>query len=392
MANNMQFGYDPIFYAQEALMVVEQSMGLAARVYRGYDEEKKSAVQGQTISIRKPSSFVTNPGGSGVYQDLDTDGLEVKVDQWEEVKFKLTDKELSLTPATIISDHIRPAAVAIAKKVNQSIAALAKFIPWQVDVPDTVDEDAILLPRGIIRANTGDLLNTEMLHFGIGDALENKFLKMDVFKNASVAGQGNNDTLFNGSLGMLYKVEHFVDQTMPTHTGGTALSGADQTGALAADAPKDAVTISLSGFAGTETLVAGDSFVIAGNAQRYVVTSDIAFTAGAATIGVYPKLAQAYPSGSEVKFDAATTAAKKYDTNLMFHRNAFALAFAPLSEMGNGAGANMAVITDPKTNISIRSRVAYDDKIAAVAVTLDCLWGVKVLDDKFACVARRKLT
>lgn len=391
MGNEFQFAYDPIFYAQEALMVVEQAMGLASRVYRGFDEEKKSAVKGETISVRKPSSFTTNPGGSGVYQDLDTDGLEIKVDQWEEVKFKLSDKELSLHPSTIISDHIRPAAYAIAKKVNESIAALAKFIPWQVDIPDTVDEDAILLPRGIIRSNTGDLLNSEMLHYGIGDALENKFLKMDIFKNASVAGQGNNKTLFNGSLGEVYKVEHFVDQTMPIHTGGTVLSGADQAGALGADALKGGTTISITGFTGTETLKAGDSFVIAGNTQRYVVTSDIALTAGAATIGVYPKLVQDYPSASAVTFDAATTAAKKYDTNMMFHRNAFALAFAPLSEMGNGVGASMAVITDPKTKISIRSRIAYDDKYASVGVTLDALWGVKVLDDRFACIARRKI-
>ncbi len=73
----------------------------------------------------------------------------------------------------------------------------------------------------------------------------------------------------------------------------------------------------------------------------------------------------------------------------MFHKNAFAIALAPLPEIGDGAGARMATITDPRTGLSIRARVAYADATAQVHVTLDVLFGVKCLDPNLAVVCRR---
>lgn len=391
MANNLSLAYDPIFYAQEAISAVESAMGMAARMYRGFDEEKKSATPGTTVRVRKPSTFTVQDGGTGTTQDVNTDYMDIVVNKWKEVKFKLTDKELSLAPSFLISDHIRPAAYALAKYVNTQACLLANDIPWQVDLGATTSAQDIILPRSVIRQNTGDLLDREMLHYGIDDVLESNFLDTDIFKNASTTGQGNNQALFNGSLGIRYGVETFVDQTLPMHIGGTALAGADQVGALTAEALKDSTTVALGSFAGVETLAKGDSFVIAGNTQRYVITGDVTFTAGAATANVFPKLVQTYPAASVVTFDAATTNAKKYSTNLMFHKNAFALAFAPLSEVGDGLGARMATITDPKTNISIRSRIAYDDKYASVVVTLDILFGMKTVYDKYACIGRREV-
>ena len=389
MPNIFSDAYDPIFYAQEAITQIEQAMGMSARVYRGLDEEKKSATRGSTIRVRKPSTFVVTEGGAGTFQDLDTDGLDMVVDNWKEVKFKLTDKELALHPDTIISDHIRPAAYAIANYVNSQVGLLSRDIPWRVDMGATISDEDIINPRGVLRQNLGDILDTSMLHYGIDDVVESKFLGLDIFKTASTTGQGMNSTLYNASLGTRYRVETFVDQTLPVHVGGSLVASADTAGALSADALKGATTVSLAGFTGDVTLKKGDSFVIAGNAQRYVVEADASLTAGAGTVSVYPKLVQGYASGSVVTFDANTTAAPKYSTNLMFHPNAFALAFAPLPEVGNNLGAKMATITDPKTKISIRSRVAYYDQNATVAVTLDVLFGCKTINDKYACVVRR---
>lgn len=390
MANKIDV-YDPIFYANEALAAFEASMGMASRVYRGYDAEKTSVDKGSTIRIRKPSTFNVQEGGLGAFQDIETDYLDVVVNDWKEVKIKLSDKELALSSDKLISDHIRPAAYALSKYVNQQCGLLAQDIPWQVDLSASGSDDDLILPRGVIRENTGDLLDMDLVHFGIDNVMESRFLKSDIFKNASVTGQGGNQTLYNASLGQRFNVETFVDQTLGTHVGGTVMSGADQAGTVLADATKGTTSVALTGLTGAETLKKGDSFVIAGDAQRYVITADATLTAGAATVQVYPKLVMTYVATSAVTFEPNTTAAKKYARNLMFHPNAFAIAFAPLPELGNGLGANMATIVDPKTNLSIRSRIAYNDANAFVSVTLDILFGVKTINDKLACVARRAI-
>ena len=84
MANTLGV-YDPIFYAQEALIHLENALGLANRVHRGYDEERKSFGKGQTISIRKPSTFTVEDAPSTA-QDLDTEYVDITLNNWKEVK------------------------------------------------------------------------------------------------------------------------------------------------------------------------------------------------------------------------------------------------------------------------------------------------------------------
>ena len=63
--------YNPIFYAQEALILLEKALGMAGRVHRGYDEERRTFLKGETINIRKPSTFTAQNAPSSA-QDLDT--------------------------------------------------------------------------------------------------------------------------------------------------------------------------------------------------------------------------------------------------------------------------------------------------------------------------------
>jgi len=246
----------------------------------------------------------------------------------------------------------------------------------------------------VLRGNAGALVDMGGVHFAIDAELEAALLARDVFHSAAVAGANSATALLQGSLGTRFGVEHFVNQTLPTHTSGTVVAaGTDAVGALDGVHEKGATSLALTDFSGAETLKAGDSFVIAGNTQRYVVAEDAVLTAGAnASVAIYPALVQDHENGDAVTFDdgnATGVHADSYHCNLMFHRNAFALAFAPLPEIGDGAGANMAVIHDPRTGLSIRSRLAYIDASATVNVTLDVLFGVACLDPNLAVVLRR---
>lgn len=387
--------YDPVFYAQEGLMVLENALGMAARVHRGYDSERKSANVGSTIQIRKPGTFTTQAGGTGTAADVAPNYITISVDNWREVKFALTDQELAYTSDKIIQEHISPAVYSLANYIEGQLTALYAKVPWSYNMAATQTEADIVGARKILRDNAGSLMDTDPVHFAIDSTLEAAFLNRAVFHSASTAGESDSKmALLRGHLGTRFGVEHFVQQTLSYHTSGTVVSGSnDVAGTLAATAAIRATSISVTGLTGVETLVSGDSFVLAGNTQRYVVTASATVADQAVTLSVYPALVQAYNSGTVITFETANAGAPnyadKYYYNIMFHRNAFAFATAPLPMIGDGAGARMAVITDPRTGLSLRSRVAYTDSTATVNVTLDVLFGTKCLDPNLAVICRR---
>jgi len=77
-----------------------------------------------------------------------------------------------------------------------------------------------------------------------------------------------------------------------------------------------------------------------------------------------------------------------HTANTAFHKNAFALAMAPLSELGGELGARIATITDPVSSLALRSRLYYVGDSSEVHVALDVLYGVKTLDPNLACRGR----
>lgn len=72
--------------------------------------------------------------------------------------------------------------------------------------------------------------------------------------------------------------------------------------------------------------------------------------------------------------------------NLAFHPEAFILAMRGLPEPPASSGAQAATIRDPDSGLVIRVLYAYNPSYLGVQVTLDVLYGVKVLRDEKACV------
>jgi hypothetical protein len=364
-------------------------------VHRGYDAERKSANVGSTIQIRKPGTFSTQAGGTGTAADVAPTYINLSVNNWREVKFALTDQELAYTSAKIIEEHVSPAVYSLANYIETQITGLYTKVPWSYNMSATPTEADIVGARKILRDNAGSLMDQDYVHFAIDSTLEAAFLNRAVFHAANISGPENTMSLMRGHLGTRFGVEHFVQQTLTNFTSGTVVSASsDAVGTLSATAAIRATTISVTALTGTQTLVDGDSFVIAGNTQRYVVAANASLTSGAnAAVTCYPGMVQQYSSGAVITFEEANASnfADRYFANIMFHKNAFAFATAPLPMIGDGAGARMAVITDPRTGLSLRSRVAYTDSSATVNVTLDVLFGVKCLDPNLAVICRRNV-
>jgi len=375
MANTLGV-YNPIFYANEALIHLEKALGMASRVHLGYDEERRAFGKGETVNIRKPAVLTTN-NAPATAEDLATETVPVTLSYWREVKFALTDKELAFTGERIINDHIRPAAYSLANDIDTKLAALYKDTPWFYDLSGTPVVADITGPRKVMFDNNVPM---EDLHYMINGTEEAGFLGLSAFAQQQGAGDFGVDTQRRGHLGTKYGFEMFSNQNVQTHTKGTA----DAT-ALAVVAAVDAgvTTISLDAGSLTGTVVPGDSFVIAGNTQRYAITNTVTAATNALTgVTFTPALA------ADAAEDAVVTLrVDTHSANLAFHRNAFALVTAPLSEMGRELGAKIATVMDPITGLSLRSRVYYIGNSSVVHVALDVLYGVKTLDPNLACRA-----
>lgn len=376
MAGNKLGFYDPLFYAQEALIVLEKALGFAGRMHRGFDPSPQQ--KGSTINIRKPASFVVNDAPSTA-QDVNTDGVTVTLDQWKEVKFAITDKELTFTKEQIIADHIRPAAYAIADYIDTVCAGLYVNIPYCTGTagttPDAIGD--LTMARKVMN----DMLFPQdgNRHFAINSAAEEKLLQLATF-NANGGSTGTTEAaLLRGTLGTKFGMEIFAPTNVPDHDNGTLAAGT----AIQANAntAKDLTQMVWKDSGGSlaGTLKKGTIFTIAGQTTKYVVTADAEAATNLVTVAFYPGLSAA------VTANAVITLVGDHAVNLGFHRNAFCLAMAPLSDLGkNFSGVKMEVIGDPLTNLAIRSRMWYDPDNSKVVVALDVLFGLKTLEPKLA--------
>lgn len=388
MANTLAL-YDPLFYAQEGLIALRKALGMAGRVYRGYDKAPQE--KGSTIMINVPGTFVAtdvNTSTGGTTQDLGPTQTSIVLNKWKEVKFGITDKELTFTTDKIIQDHIMPAAYAIADQIDMDLNTLVTDIPFIYNLSSTVGIPDIVAMRKILFDNRVPV-NDNMLHWELDSKTEADLLGNSAFTQWQGSGQAGVETQMTGSLGRKYNFEFFTNQNTPSVAGG---GDADVVG-VASAAAKGATTMNVTSVGASAVLKRGDCFSVAGHKHQYVLTADatavtgtltgIQFTSSdpltALTPGVTAGLEVATGGSEVVTFLTAAAPATKIN-NVAFHRNAFALAMAPLSDMGNQLGARIESITDPVTGLSIRARVFYLGDNSTVKVALDCLYGMKTLD------------
>jgi len=374
--------YDPLFYANEAITQLEAALGMANTVHRGY--EKSPQQKGSIIEIRVPDTFSAQDAPSSA-QDLEPSYTQIQLNYWREVKFKLSDKELTLSDSRIIEDHIRPAAYALAEDIDTKLNYLYKDIPWYTDLSGTPAIADITGVRKILQDNRVPLQDSSNMFLQIDPAAEQGFLNLEAFSQNQGAGANGVDTQLTGNLGRKFGFNVFTNQNVKSHTKGTCNDTALQVNNASGYAI-GTTTIALDAVDGgvTGTLVAGDTLVFAGHSQRYSVTATSTASGNAfASVSIFPALKAAV-----VDDEAVTVNLDNHVANLGYHRHAFALATAPLSEMGNQLGAKIGTVSDPKTNLALRSRLFYDGNTSSVYVALDILYGIKTLDPNKACRLR----
>lgn len=394
MANTLG-GYELIWFTQTFISQLQKKLGMAARVHRGYSPD--ATQKGKTVRINTLSGMTVNDFGTGAV-DLDAGSVDIVLDQHKEVHFAIKDSELHYSPDRIISDHIQPSAHKLARELDEALMGLYVDVPWSVDVDTTAgnEKNNIINPWEVLADNDVDVEDTGNVFLGLRTGEVARIKKSDILDATTVGDQAAALMNLRGSVGMYGGMNIFRHGSVQQHASGTVVSvGTDVAGALNGAVAKGATSAPIDGLSGTETLAVGDSFVIAGNTQRYVITAAATLSTGAATVSFAPAAVQAYADNAVVTFeDGTATNADAYYANPAFHRGAFALATAPLqdelaTEQARRQGYEVEVVTDPQTNIAIRFMKWYDAQNATgLNIRADILYGVKTLDPNKAVILR----
>jgi len=369
--SNTLNNYDPLFYAQQALRILKNSLGLAGRVYRGYD--RNTQVPGSTISIATPQEFTAGAAPKASV-NLAPGEVQIVLDQWREVKFKMTDKDLSLSRPQIITDHIEPAVYALMDEMDVSLAStMYQSSGWEGDASSPAAIADVVGRRTQLFDNKCNMKDRER-YFMVDGTIGGELLQLSAFTQYQGSGSDGQSAQKTGDLGYRYGFNIFENQNVQTHTGGAAVPGATLQINAAAAVGATSVVFKDSGGSLTGDVHAGDFFTIAGDTQAYAITAQANAAANLITASISPALKVAV-SGSEV----VTLTQNTGDIQLAFHRNSTALAMAPLSRAGAELGAQIEVATDPQTGLSVRARRYYIGDDSTVAFAFDVLYGIKVL-------------
>jgi hypothetical protein len=394
--------------AKEATLILDNELGMAKAVHRGHEKEFSQSVNGYTVgssvTIRRPTDFTVRDGAVASIQDVVEGSTSITVDKQKGVDFQFSSVELTLTIKELSERVIKPAMVQLANQIDRDLMALYSSVPNWVGTPgQTINSfaDMALAPErmdlGAVPQDQRSAFLSPTDHWGLLGSQTALFMQ-DVAKGA----------YRNGSLGMIGGIDTYMSQNVQTHTvgplGGTPLvNGATQNVTYATAKATNSQSLITDGWTASAAarVKAGDVFTIASvyavnpvtkatlpHLKQFVVTADGSSDgSGNLTLTISPAIISsgAFQNVSAAPADNAAltflgTASTGYAQNLVFHKNAFALAMVPLV---SPPGA-VDVARESYNGTSVRIIPYYDGTNDISKWRCDVLYGVKAIDPRLA--------
>lgn len=395
MANVFQNNkYNPTYWAQEGLFHLQETLGMAKRVYWGYSDERQMGSRnlGETVTVTIPGLLTATNDPNRDPEDLLTSSRSITLNTYTKSDFQVTDQEMAYGGDSTIGDHIRQAIYAVVKDIDHKLVALASRIPYRIAADTDVTND-LINGRTTLFEN-GVPVDREPVHYIIDPITYAALLKSGIYSSANIAGAAANTALMRGSLDERFGVMPFPMQTASiTHTTGTiATQGSAETAALVGAHTVGSTSLSLDGATNALTIKAGDPLIIAGNSQKYIASANATVSGtGTVTLSVWPPLVTNYVNDAVVTFDETAVAGGTYTGLAMFNSKAFAIVPAPLPTAGADIGSvRMSTATDPETGLSVRATMSYNASgVGKVVVKYDALFGMDLIDPNRAVMICR---
>lgn len=358
----------PSIIANEALVVLENNMVLGSMVYKDYSKEFVKV--GDTITVRKPPTFVVNEfDGSIVVQDAKETGVPVKMDKHLDLSFAITTADLNLNIKDFSQQFLVPAMQAFAQDIDSRIANMYVDIPYVTGTAGTTPStvSAITGLRKIMNDNKVPFAGRSLVMDTAADA---KLLELDTFNR--VDASGTSSALQEAQLGRKFGFDCYMDQNIKAHSNGNYT--ADPSITISAAVDEKATTCVFAATTLTGTIKKGTVFSVAGDDQTYVVTADVTASSNVAAITFYPAATTGWAASS------AVTIIANHSANLAFHRNAFAMVSRQLDKpMGNQNASYLSY-----QGLGLRVVIDYDIQSKQDVCSIDMLCGFKTLMPELA--------
>lgn len=399
--------------AREALLVLNNELGVINSFHRAFEEEWQRSVNGYkpgtTVSIRRPADFTVRSGAVMDTQDVIEGKTTLVIDQQKGIDFQFSSEELTLKMDQLSERVLKPAMVSLVNDIvkdcmdtyyptvynwagtaGQTINSFADFAKG----PERLDEMAVPMTQRNAWMSPSDYWSMVGAQAGLGASDK---LVGDAWRTGKLSGLAGFDGIY-------------MAQTTPTHTNGAAVDtnavtdGDNQN--VTYDTAKNSWTQTLvtDGWGTSQALAAGTVFTIAGVymvnpktkarttiLQQFTVVEGITTNANASNdtnITISPPIITSGPhqtvdytgsfDGLEINIEGAVSTG--YRQNMVYHKNAFALAFAPL-EIPQGA---VNVSRQSMDGISVRVVPVYDGVNDISKWRLDVLYGRKTIDPRLA--------
>jgi hypothetical protein len=389
--------------AKEALRILENNLVMAKLVHRAHESEFGNAMNGfeagDTISIRRPTDFTVRDGAVASNQDIVEGKTTLVVDKQKGVDFGFTSKELTLDIGELSQRVIKPAMVQLANQVDSDLMALYKSVPnWAGPAGQTINSFADfakgpeLLDQYAVPMDGRAAVLSPADHWALLGSQTALYMQ-DVAKGA----------YRNGSLGMIGGVDTYMSQNVPAHivgsdvttvTVGAAITTSTTTYASVKDTNVQTITTAGGTLNAGDVITIDDVYAVnpvtkasLGFLKQFTVVSYTTNSAviSPALIWTGPFQNVAVTSGvTDLNTKAITamgSAGVSYRQNLVFHKNAFALAMVP---MISPPGAQ-SVSRQSHKGTSVRLIPTYDGTNDRSNYRLDVLYGVKAIDPRLAC-------
>ncbi len=201
----------PDIIAREALMVLRNNAVMANLVHRDYSEDFVGAV-GDTITVRKPATFVANEyAGSISVQDATETAVPVVMDKHLDVSFAVTAKQMTMEIADFSKQLLVPAMQAFADKVDKLLIALeSEATARHAHSSGAIAPADLIAARKFLTQNAAPLADRR---FVVGATAEADLLGNELFVSAEKVGD-NGTALREASMGRKFGFDCYVDQNI----------------------------------------------------------------------------------------------------------------------------------------------------------------------------------
>lgn len=377
MANDLT-AVTPKLLAQGLLALRNMNI-MPAIVNNDYSSEFAS--KGTTVDVPIPSAVaaqdVAPANTPPATADSNPTSVSLKLDQWKEAPFYLTDKDMQQAMDGVIPMQASEAIASLADSVNAYIFSLYTGIYGFEGTPGTTpfqsDTTAATNARKRLNIQKAPPRDRRMV---LDPNAEANAINLRAFQDTSWAGSPA--AIQEGNITRKIGFDWFSDQQVPTHVAGTITTGLSTKSATAIALGAKTCTATTAASTGACNLKIGDIITFAGDAQTYVLTA-AAVQASAST-----DVALAFEPGKKVAGTGGEAISVKptHVVNLAIHRDCFAFASRPLADV-NGLGNIIQGASDPVSGISLRLEISREHK--RTRFSYDILYGAMLTRRDLGC-------